>query len=156
MHGHTDVECARSTHAAMKRKHTHMYPEMQLNKYTLFPSLAVTYSAPLNVFFFAQSCAPPRTRLSVCLRVLKCIKCVFLTYTAVFCIDPALAAPRKWSTNPQEFTCQVFGPLCSVCTHTHSHTHIPTWDYIHSSRRSSISVGQAVSTLLCVIFTRLL
>lgn len=41
--------------------------------------------------------------------------------------------------------------------HTHKHTnttHIPTWDYIHSSRCSSISVGQAGSTLLCVIFSQ--
>ncbi|MEQ2235926.1 hypothetical protein ILYODFUR_007237 [Ilyodon furcidens] len=48
-------------------------------------------------------------------------------HTASSCVDLAPAVPRKWSTNSQEFTSRVFGPLHST------HTHILMWDYIHSS-----------------------
>lgn len=159
-----------------------MYPEMQLNKFTFFLSLAVNCSAPFNVFF----CPVWRhTHVWVCICVYINALCVCSWHTRP--IFYFIFFVLTWPLRPLESRVLIFKSSHAWClancapsahahtiTHTdthrhtrapthcvsyslpHTHTHIPTWDYIHSSQRSSISVGQAVSTLLCVIFTRLL
>lgn len=109
----------------------HTYVHVYGHTHSHTPHITAARNVRTHVFCFCffQFVAPPprRTRLSVCPR--QCTTCALSTHISVLCLDPALAAPKKWSTNLQEFTCQVFGPLCSgtcTLTYTHAHTHSQT------------------------------
>lgn len=167
VYGHTHSHTPRIAAAGNAR--THVFPEMQLNKHAVSVVGGDQRRTSQRVHEHSDLLGfePEVSEKSLTARAFERVSAsharrVRYRHASAFSVLTRLSRPLKsgvliCKSSHARSLAHCARAHALLHTHTHKHTntrHIPTWDYIHSSRCSSISVGQAGSTLLCVIFSQ--